>query len=217
MPPGWELDVFGGTVTLAVLVPLAVIGAFLLSVAVYPFVEGWILRDRADHHILDRPRNVPTRTALGVGALTFYGVLWAAASSDLMSTHLHIALEAVIIGFQVLLIAGPPIAFGVARAVCLGLQRKDREVLAHGYETGRIVRMPGGEYVEQHGALDAGERARIADGTRYAPLRLRPERDGRILLRERVRVGLSRLFLRERVASVTAAIPIDPAPNRDAA
>jgi ubiquinol-cytochrome c reductase cytochrome b subunit len=196
VPPGWEIDVFGGTLTLAVLAPLAVIGAFLLAVAVYPFVEGWILKDRTDHHILDRPRNVPTRTALGVGALTFYGVLWGAASSDLVSTHLHIALETVIVGYQVLLVVGPPIAFGMTRALCLGLQRRDREVLAHGYETGRIVRLPGGEYMEQHLPVDAGERERIT-AAGHVPLMLRPERNGRILLRERVRVGLSRAFDRD--------------------
>jgi ubiquinol-cytochrome c reductase cytochrome b subunit len=68
VPPGWEFVLFDRTVTLALLVPLVVIGVFLLVVAVYPFLEGWISKDKTDHHILDRPRNTATRTGIGSGS-----------------------------------------------------------------------------------------------------------------------------------------------------
>ena len=35
----------------------------------YPFLEAWVTGDKREHHLLDRPRNAPTRTGLGVMAL----------------------------------------------------------------------------------------------------------------------------------------------------
>ena len=32
----------------------------------YPFIEAWATGDKREHHLLDRPRNAPTRTGLGV-------------------------------------------------------------------------------------------------------------------------------------------------------
>jgi ubiquinol-cytochrome c reductase cytochrome b subunit len=199
--------VFGGTLTLAVLVPLAVIAAFLGAVAVYPFVEGWVTRGRepADADLLDRPRAVPTRTAIGVAGMTFYGVLWGAASSDLLAATFRLGLEYVITSFQVLLFIGPVIAFVMTQRICLGLQRKDRDVLLHGWETGRIVRMPGGEYVEVHRPVSDEQRGRMV-GSAYSPLVLRPDVHGRITMASRVRVRLSRLLLRDRLAPVTGSI-----------
>jgi ubiquinol-cytochrome c reductase cytochrome b subunit len=210
VPPGWEVQLFGGTLTLAVLVPLAVVGAFLAAVVAYPFLEGWVTRDAGDPRLLDRPRSVPTRTAIGVGGMTFYAVLWGAASSDVLATAFGLSLETVITAFQVLLLVGPPIAFSVTRRICLGLLRKDRDLLVHGHETGRIVRMPGGEYVEQHQPLTADERRRRADPG-YAPVLLRPDARGRLTVRERVRAAGSRLLLRDRLAPVSGSIPIGAA------
>ena len=204
VPPGWEFEMFGYTVTLAVLVPLLVVGGFLVVVALYPFLEAWITGDRREHHILDRPRNAPTRTAVGAAGVVFYAVLWAAASSDFVATQFHVSLESVTIAYQVVLFAGPVVAFVVARRVALALQRRDREIVLHGVETGRIVRMPGGEYIEVHRPLDPYERWRLVDFEENAPLELRPDSDGRIRLRKRVRVGLSRFFFEDRVSPVSA-------------
>src|SRR3954449_2858051 len=97
---------------------------------------------------------MPARTGVGVAALMFYGTLWGAASADVITELFHLRLESVIVAFQVLLFAGPVIGFEVTRRVALGLQRRDAEQLAHGFETGRIVRMPGGNYEEIHQAVD---------------------------------------------------------------
>jgi ubiquinol-cytochrome c reductase cytochrome b subunit len=158
VPPGWEVEWLGRTWTLTVLIPLAVIGVFLLLVATYPFLEGWISGDRTEHHILDRPRNTPTRTGIGVAGMVFYGVLWAAASADVAAVALHLSIESIILTLQIMLLLGPPAAFEITRRVCGALQNKDREIALHGYETGRIVRLPGGEYVEIHQPVDAHER-----------------------------------------------------------
>ena len=155
VPPGWEVEWLGRTWTLAVLVPLAVIGAFMLAVLAAPVARALAHPRPSDPALLDRPRNMPTRTGLGVAALIFYGTLWGAASADVIAELLHLGLESVIVTFQVLLFAGPVIGFVVTRRIALGLQARDAEQLAHGFETGRIVRMPGGRYEEMHRALDA--------------------------------------------------------------
>ena len=137
--------------------------------------------------------------------MAFYGVLWGAASADVLATAFRLSLEGVLITFQVLLLVAPCVAFGVTQRVCLGLQRRDRELLLHGYETGRIVRMPGGRYVEMHAPLDAEARARLHQAG-YAPMVLRPDAHGRISPRERVRALLSRMLFRTRIAPVTGSI-----------
>ena len=52
-------------------------------------------------------------------------------------------MEGVIHAIQALLILGPIIAYFVTKRMCLALQKKDREIALHGYESGRIVRLPG--------------------------------------------------------------------------
>ena len=47
----------------------------------------------------------------------------------------------------------PVVAFVVTRRWCLALQRADAQRLAHGYETGIVVRTPEGGYLERHRPL----------------------------------------------------------------
>ena len=44
----------------------------------------------------------------------------------------------------------PPLAFVITKRLCLSLQRADRDLLLHGSETGRLLRLPHGEFVEVH-------------------------------------------------------------------
>jgi ubiquinol-cytochrome c reductase cytochrome b subunit len=187
-----------------VLIPLAAIGVFLLLVAVYPFLEGWISGDRTEHHILDRPRNTATRTGIGVAGMVFYGVLWAAASADVASAAFHVSLETIILTLQITLVIGPMVAFEITRRVCLALQRKDRELALHGYETGRIVRLPGGEYVEVHQPVDAYQRWRLIAHTHPTALPARPDAAGRVSVRERGRARLATWFFEDRIDPASA-------------
>ncbi|WP_344755688.1 cytochrome bc1 complex cytochrome b subunit [Leifsonella bigeumensis] len=200
IPPGWEVVWLSHTWTFAVIVPLALVGLYLLAVLLYPFFEQWITGDRREHHLLDRPRNTPTRTGIGVAGIVFFGALWGAASADLAATHLHLSVENVVTAYQVIVIVGPVIAFLLARRICFALQRKDREILLHGHESGRIVRFPGGEYVEIHKPADAYERWRLIAPPGDRPLELHPDADGRIRLTTRLRARISRFFFEDRIA-----------------
>ena len=204
MPPGLEVEIFGATLSLNIMIPLLILPIFLGLVAFYPFIEAWITGDKREHHIADRPRNAPTRTAIGAAGVTFYAVLWAAASSDLLATHFRLSIEGVIHSCQVLLILGPIIAYFVTKRICLGLMKKDREIALHGFESGRIVRLPGGEYIEVHEQLDEYQRWKLVSFEEYQPLTVLPDAQGRISLNQRVRAAASNWFFEDRISPVTS-------------
>jgi ubiquinol-cytochrome c reductase cytochrome b subunit len=204
-PPNLDFVIFGYTLSLGILLPLVVLPVFLGLVAFYPFIEAWITGDKREHHILDRPRNAPMRTAIGAAGITFYAVLWAAASSDLIATHFKLTIEGVINALQIGLFVAPIIAGVVTHRVCLALQKKDREIALHGYESGRIVRLPGGEYIEVHEPLSDYERWKLVSFVDYKPLMIRPNAQGKITLNQRARAVLSRWFFEDRISPVTRA------------
>lgn len=178
VPPGWEVTWLGGTWPLGVLVPQAVAGVFLLIVAIFPFLEARFTGDRDAHNILDRPRDAPNRTALGVAGLVFYGSLWAAAGDDVIATRFHLAFETELNVLRFTLIAGPFVAYWLTRGICLGLQARDREQVAHGYETGILVRHGDGGYVEVRAPLSPARRWRLAAAGMNRPDTRHPSRTG---------------------------------------
>ncbi|MEY4449892.1 MAG: hypothetical protein RLZZ304_267 [Actinomycetota bacterium] len=203
-PTGIETEWFGYTWSWNILLPIIVLLVFLVLVAVYPFVEKWVTGDEREHHVLDRPRNAPTRTAIGAAGTVFYAVLWAGAGTDLIATNFYLSLNQVLTTMQILLIVGPIIAFIVTKRVCLSLQRKDQAIVLHGRETGRVIRLPHGEYVEVHEPLDKFEMYKLVDFVDYKPTLARPNAEGKITVGARVRAAFSRFYFEDRVAPVTA-------------
>jgi ubiquinol-cytochrome c reductase cytochrome b subunit len=202
IPPGLEMVWLGHTWSFNILIPLVGLGLFIVTVLLYPFLEAWVTGDKREHHILDRPRNAPTRTAIGAAGVTFYAGLWAAASSDIIATHFKVTMEGVIHTLQAVVIIGPFIAYFITKRVCLALMKKDREIVLHGYESGRIVRLPGGEYIEVHQPVDEYERWKLVSYADYKPLTVTPNAQGKISPLQRVRAGLSRWFFEDRIAPV---------------
>ena len=204
IPPGLEAVWLGHTWSFNILIPLVGLGLFIGTVLAYPFLEAWVTGDKREHHILDRPRNAPTRTAIGAAGVTFYAGLWAAASSDIIATHFKLTMEGVIHTLQFVVIVGPFIAFFITKRVCLALQKKDREIVLHGFESGRIVRLPGGEYIEVHQPVDEYERWKLVDYSEYKPLELTPNAQGKVSPTQKLRAALSRWFFEDRIAPVTS-------------
>ncbi|PDQ35315.1 MAG: ubiquinol-cytochrome c reductase cytochrome b subunit [Candidatus Lumbricidophila eiseniae] len=205
IPPGWEFQWLDRTWSFNIIVPLVALGIFIILAMIYPFLEAWITGDKREHHIADRPRNAPTRTAIGAAGVTFYAGLWAAASSDILATHFSLTMEGVIHTLQAITVLGPFAAYFITKRVCLALQKKDREIALHGFESGRIVALPGGEFIEVHKQLDEYERWRLISFESYTPLMVRPDVRGRISTRQRIRGVLSRWFFEDRIAPVTKA------------
>jgi len=149
--PAWEWNFLGHTVTFSVLIPfIAPLTIVLGGAAFWPFFERWATGDKAYHHINDRPRNAPVRTGIGMAAVVFYGVLWVEGANDVVADKLQIPLYTVTWIARVAVIAGPVIAYFITKRVCLALQRKDRNELLHGYESGIIRQLPNGEFIEVH-------------------------------------------------------------------
>ncbi|HLP22781.1 MAG TPA: ubiquinol-cytochrome c reductase cytochrome b subunit [Microbacteriaceae bacterium] len=203
IPPGLETYWLDRTWSWNIIIPVVGLVVFLAAVAFYPFFEAWVTGDKREHHILDRPRNTPTRTAIGAAGLTFYGGLWIAASSDIIATHFKMTMEGVIHALQFTVVVGPFIAFWITKRVCLALQKKDREIALHGFETGRIVRLPGGEYIEVHQPLDAYEMWELVSYEAYEPAMLRPNPSGKITVGARARSAVSRFFFEDRILPVS--------------
>ena len=101
------------------------------------------------------------------------------------------------------MIIGPFVAYFIAKRVCIALQKKDREIVLHGYESGRIVKLPGGEFIEVHQPLDEYDRWRLVSYEAYEPLMIRPNSRGKITVGQRLRAGVSRWFFEDRIAPVT--------------
>ncbi|MEO5661866.1 MAG: ubiquinol-cytochrome c reductase cytochrome b subunit [Nocardioides sp.] len=149
--PGWESVIFGYTISWNVMIPILLVPPMMLTILILlPFIEGWITGDKREHHLLQRPRNAPTRTAVMVSLMTFYGLAWAAGGNDIIAIKFHASINHITYFMRVAVFVGPAIAFFVTRRWCISLQRHDNEKLLHGYETGVIMRSPEGGYTERH-------------------------------------------------------------------
>ncbi|MFD4874312.1 cytochrome bc complex cytochrome b subunit [Streptomyces sp. NPDC058420] len=168
--PGWELTFWGHTLALDNLIPLAAGLGFFLVMGAYPFLEAWVTDDDRDHHLLERPRNRPVRTAFGVAWIGVYAVALLGAANDIIAVTFHLSVNAVTWTVRIALFVVPVVLFVVTKRVALGLQRRDRDKVLHGRETGVIKRLPHGEYVEVHQPLDARELHVLTAHEQYRPL-----------------------------------------------
>ncbi|MEV6412493.1 ubiquinol-cytochrome c reductase cytochrome b subunit [Kribbella sp. NPDC051718] len=209
--PGFESHFWGITLSWNLLIPALIIPpAFVTLVALYPFIEGWITGDKREHHLLDRPRNMPTRTGIGAAFITFYGLLWIGGGNDLIATHFGVSLNNVTWFLRFAVFLGPVLAFWATRRIAISLQRADNDRLLHGLESGIIVRTPEGSYYEKHTPISNYEAYELTARERLLPLDIGPETDDngvrapkRAL--NKVRARLSKFYFADAVQKPTAA------------
>ena len=202
IPFPWGVNTLSLNVLFPALVPALLVFALMFT---WPWIESWVTKDKREHHLLDRPRNAPTRTGIGVAGVVFYCTMWAAASSDLIATHFMVSLNDVTYWLRVLVILGPIAGFAIARRIALALQRKDREIALHGRETGRIVRLPHGEFIEVHEPLDDYKRYRLVSYNAPEVIPAAADINGHTTRTEKLRGRLSHFFFEDRVAPVSPA------------
>jgi ubiquinol-cytochrome c reductase cytochrome b subunit len=209
--PNWETVVAGYTISWNILIPAVIIPGILFTLmALYPFIEAWVTGDKREHNLLERPRNAPVRTGIGVMAIVFYGLLWLGGGNDIFAVAFNMSINSVSWALRILLIVAPPIAFIVTKRICLGLQRKDREKLLHGYESGRVLRLPHGEFIEVHQPINVKEMAVITSKTDHQvlPAPQKTDADGvrnPKYLVHTLRHRLSNFFYGDNVQKPTAA------------
>jgi len=204
MAPPLESYIFGYTISWNILIPgLILPGIMFTGLALYPFIESWATGDKREHHLLDRPRNAPNRTAIGAMALTFTLVALINGGNDIIATTFDLTINQMMWFSRIAIIVLPPIAFVVTKRLCLSLQRADRDLVLHGRETGRLVRMPNGEFVEVHEPISAEKAWLLTSHEQLAPLEL-PEHDEAGVRRP----GALKNKLRNRISRATAiAVP----------
>ena len=125
-------------------------GLMVILLFAYPFIEKKLTGDDAHHNLLQRPRDVPVRSAIGAAAITFFLLVTLSGGNDHVAHFFQISLNAMTWVGRIGLIVLPPLAYFITYRICVGLQRSDREVLEHGIETGVIKKLPNGAFVEVH-------------------------------------------------------------------
>ena len=209
--PNWEWHLGPTTWSWNIFLPgVGLMGLLFTGLAVYPFIEAWITGDKREHHVLDRPRNVPTRTALGVAGITAYGLFWLAGGNDILATQFKVSLNAVTIFMRIAVFVLPVVAFLITKRVCLSLQRADRERVLHGSETGIIERSPDGGYSEPHEPITTDEAFTLTQHQQDPVLAATPSTDARGVRTKgggvsRLRAALSRWYFRDDIAKPSAA------------
>ncbi|MCA0336546.1 MAG: cytochrome bc complex cytochrome b subunit [Actinobacteria bacterium] len=210
--PGWlEFTALGYTLSLNIMPgALILLPLVYVVVGVYPFVERWITGDDREHHLLQRPRNAPVRTAIGMAGITMYSVLMFAAANDIMAIKLHMSINDITYFLRTAFFVAPFIVFWVTKRICLSLQRADRNKVLHQRESGTIIRTPEGAFFERHEGLSEYERWKLVDFEPVAPIQLEQRVDANgvekpLTGKDRMRARLSRFYFKDAVQPVTPA------------
>jgi ubiquinol-cytochrome c reductase cytochrome b subunit len=125
MPP-LEIHAFGYT-----LVPNPFFGGALFPLIVFgllyfwPALERRISGDHARHELLDRPRDVPWRTATISAFFSWVTVVFLAGSQDQLALHFHFSYVGLVWFFRVASIVVPFIVFFLVRRAARELKETE--------------------------------------------------------------------------------------------
>jgi len=128
--PGWEVRAWGFEIPNPFFPGVLLAGLTFGMLYAWPFLEARVTGDHEVHHLLDRPRQRPVRTALGVATLTFYAICFFAAASDVLAATFGLSVNAVLWTFRITALAVPPVAAWVTYRLCKELSARDGVPLA---------------------------------------------------------------------------------------
>ncbi|THV27202.1 cytochrome b [Glycomyces paridis] len=152
--PAWEFRAPPYFTLPAVFWPaIAGMGLSVVLPLLYPALERRFTKDRGHHNLLERPRDNAARTSLGMMVVVFWIIGVISGGNDVFAEKFHISLNAMPWAGRIGIVVLPIITYYVTYRICLGLQQHDREVLAHGLETGILMRDPNGRFYEVHQPL----------------------------------------------------------------
>ena len=117
--PPFDFEVFGILVPSPFVPGVVIPGLGFTVLALWPFIEARLTGDAGEHHLLDRPRDAPLRTAVGVAGLLYFGVLTIAGGNDVLSLLFNVPVETMTVMLRyatfVLPLLGGLVAYRVAR------------------------------------------------------------------------------------------------------
>jgi ubiquinol-cytochrome c reductase cytochrome b subunit len=123
--PGWEIRAFGFEIPNPFFPGVLLGGLTFGLLYAWPFLEARVTRDYAEHHILDRPRQRPVRTALGAATISFYVVCFIAGAADVLAATFGLSVNAVLWAFRFLVLLAPPIVGWLTYRLCKELSARD--------------------------------------------------------------------------------------------
>jgi ubiquinol-cytochrome c reductase cytochrome b subunit len=161
--PAWEFTGFGHTIPFEVFIPALAFGLIFNVALAWPLIERKITGDNAIHHLLDRPRDRPKRTAFGAAFFAGLFVLFGGSSTDVLANFFHISLNSVLVFFRIAVFVIPIIVGLLTWRICLemqhaeGIGKRKRPLI--------ISRTPSGEYVGVTSEVRPGDEPTELDPT----------------------------------------------------
>jgi ubiquinol-cytochrome c reductase cytochrome b subunit len=126
LTPPIEVTAFGRT-----LVPNPFFGGVLFPGVVFallflwPSLERRLTGDHAEHHLLDRPRDRPLRTALGAAFFAWVATIFVAGAADRVFVAFGIPYTSQVWFFRVAAVVVPGVVFLATRRTCRELSAGD--------------------------------------------------------------------------------------------
>jgi ubiquinol-cytochrome c reductase cytochrome b subunit len=157
--PNYELAIGGYTI-----IPNPFWGGMFFPLVVFAVMFAWpalerrVTGDRRRHDLLDRPRDRPTRTAIGAAFLSWVVIIFAVGSTDRLFYRLHISYPAQIHFWRVGVWVLPIIVFFLTRGVCRSLKRSGAHPL-RSWQGEVVRRRPDGSLQVVAGSQEADPRA----------------------------------------------------------
>jgi ubiquinol-cytochrome c reductase cytochrome b subunit len=97
-----------------------------LTLYLWPWLERKATGDHAFHNLLDRPRDAPWRTAIGVAFFTWIFIVFVAGASDRLFVLFDLSYSGQIWAYRVLVWVLPVVALFLTKRICVELVRGER-------------------------------------------------------------------------------------------
>jgi ubiquinol-cytochrome c reductase cytochrome b subunit len=123
--PGWEIRAFGFEIPNPFFPGVLLAGITFGLLFAWPFLEARVTGDHEAHHLDDRPRQRPVRTALGVATLGFFIVLFLGGAADVLAATFGVSVNAILWTFRFAVLLVPPIAGWATYRLCKELSARD--------------------------------------------------------------------------------------------
>ena len=124
--PAWQTNNFGHTIPWEVTFPALILPGIIFGIAyAWPALERKITGDNELHNLLDRPSEVPVRTAAGAAVLSLVIWLFIASSTDVIANFAHLSLNSVLWFMRISTFVVPIITYVITLKICQEMNEAD--------------------------------------------------------------------------------------------
>jgi ubiquinol-cytochrome c reductase cytochrome b subunit len=121
--PGWQITIFGYVIPEPFFPGILIPGLFFTVMGLWPWIEARITGDHEMHNLLQYPRELAWRTALGVAGIATIVVLTVAAGDDSLAAFLDVSIEAMTHALRVAVLVVPVVSFAFTYVIARELGR----------------------------------------------------------------------------------------------